>query len=407
MPDSRRRIAVLGSTGSIGRQTLDVVRAFPDHFQIVALVARSNVALLAEQAREFAPALVGCTDDSPATRAQLEALLPGAQLGLAALTAAATHPDVEIVVAATSGLVGVEPVLAAIRAGKTIALANKETLVMAGHLVMPEARRRGVEIRPVDSEHSALWQCLHGERAAEVRRLIITASGGPFRQTPLADMADVTVEQALAHPTWKMGPKITIDSATLMNKGLEVIEAHWLFDMPYERIAVVVHPQSVIHSMVEFEDDSIKMQASLPSMHLPIQHALSFPARLARTGTALARELRWPEVARLDFEEVDLARFPCLRLAYEAGKRGGTAPSVLVGADEQAVALFLRGELKLHEIAETLETVLARHRIVDDPDLATVLEVSEWAQDEVLRLRGLPPRARAVSAAPSGAVAGA
>ncbi|HZC77820.1 MAG TPA: 1-deoxy-D-xylulose-5-phosphate reductoisomerase, partial [Ktedonobacterales bacterium] len=211
MPDSRRRIAVLGSTGSIGRQTLDVVRAFPDHFQIVALVARSNVALLAEQAREFAPALVGCTDDSPATRAQLEALLPGAQPGLAALTVAATHPDVEIVVAATSGLVGVEPVLAAIRASKTIALANKETLVMAGHLVMPAARRRGVEIRPVDSEHSALWQCLHGERAAEVRRLIITASGGPFRQTPLADMADVTVEQALAHPTWKMGPKITID----------------------------------------------------------------------------------------------------------------------------------------------------------------------------------------------------
>src|SRR5260221_33484 len=190
MPDSRRRIAVLGSTGSIGRQTLDVVRAFPDHFQIVALVARSNVALLAEQAREFAPALVGCTDDSPSTPAQLEALLPCAQLGLAALTAAATHPDVEIVVAATSGLVGVEPVLAAIRAGKTIALANKETLVMAGHLVMPAARRRGVEIRPVDSEHSALWQCLHGERAAEVRRLIITASGGPFRQTPLADMAE-------------------------------------------------------------------------------------------------------------------------------------------------------------------------------------------------------------------------
>src|SRR5258705_5841384 len=200
MPDSRRRIAVLGSTGSIGRQTLDVVRAFPDHFQIVALVARSNVALLAEQAREFTPALVGCTDDSPTTRAQLETLLPGAQRGLAALTAAATHPDVEIVVAATSGLVGVEPVLAAIRAGKTIALANKETLVMAGHLVMPEARRCGVEIRPVDSEHSALWQCLHCERAAAVRRLIITAPGGPFRPTPLAAIAPVPVEHELSHP---------------------------------------------------------------------------------------------------------------------------------------------------------------------------------------------------------------
>jgi len=200
-----------------------------------------------------------------------------------------------------------------------------------------------------------------------------------------------------------MGPKITIDSATLMNKGLEVIEAHWLFDMPYERIEVVVHPQSVIHSMVEFVDDSIKMQASLPSMHLPIQDALSYPARLDRGDTPLARQLRWPEVARLDFEAVDLERFPCLRLAYEAGTRGGTAPSALVGADEQAVALFLRGELKLSEIAATLETVLARHRIVDEPDLAAVLSASAWAQDEVLRLRGLPPGA--AERAPSGATA--
>jgi 1-deoxy-D-xylulose-5-phosphate reductoisomerase len=389
MAQTRRHIAVLGSTGSIGQQTLDVVRAYPERFAIVALAARGNVALLAEQAREFGPALVACSDDSPETLRRLDALLPGAQYGPDALTAVATHPQAEMVVAATSGLVGVLPTLAAIWAGKTIALANKETLVMAGHLVIPEARRRGVEVLPVDSEHSALWQCLRGERTAEVRRLLITASGGPLRTMPLGQMASVTVEQALAHPTWKMGPKITIDSATLMNKGLEVMEAHWLFDMPYDKIEVVVHPQSIIHSMVEFVDDSFKMQASLPSMHLPIQDALSYPDRLDRASTALERPLRWPEVGRLDFEAVDLDRFPCLRLAFEAGRRGGTAPSVLVGADEQAVALFLRGELRLTEIAPTLEAVLARHEVIDDPDLDAVLRASRWAEDEVLRLHGL------------------
>jgi 1-deoxy-D-xylulose-5-phosphate reductoisomerase len=400
---ARRRIAVLGSTGSIGRQTLDVVRAYPERFEIVALAARSNVELLAEQAREFAPALVACSDDSPETAQLLVAQLPGVLHGPDALTTAATHPDVEMVVAATSGLVGVLPTLAAIRAGKTIALANKETLVMAGHLVMPEARRRGVEVLPVDSEHSALWQCLRGERISEVRRLLITASGGPLRKTPLDEMARVTVEQALAHPTWKMGPKVTIDSATLMNKGLEVMEAHWLFDMPYDKIEVVVHPQSIIHSMVEFVDDSIKMQASLPSMHLPIQDALSYPDRLDRAGTDLSHALRWPEVGRLDFELVDLARFPCLRLAFEAGRRGGTAPSVLVGADEQAVALFLRGTIGFGDIAPTLEAVLTRHEVIDDPDLEAVLRASRWAEDEVLRLHGLSETA---SAAAPGSEAG-
>jgi|SRR5579885_373646 1-deoxy-D-xylulose-5-phosphate reductoisomerase len=398
MADSRRRIAVLGSTGSIGRQTLDVVRAFPDEFRIVALAAHGNVALLAEQAREFAPELIACTGDDPAIQRQLDDLLPDALRGIESLTTAATHPDADIVLAATSGLVGVLPTLAAIRAGKTIALANKETLVMAGHLVMPEARRAGVQILPVDSEHSALWQCLHGEHLPEVRRLIITATGGPLRTMPLEQMRDVTVEQALAHPVWRMGPKVTIDSATLMNKGLEVIEAHWLFDMPYEQISVVVHPQAIIHSMVEFVDDSIKMQAGLPSMHLPIQDALSYPRRLNRAGTALARPLNWPEVARLDFEAIDLDRFPCLRLAFEAGARGGTAPAALAGADESAVALFVRGELKLTEIAETLETVLQRHEYKAEPTLDDVLETSRWAQEEVLRLRGLPASGRITKA---------
>lgn len=383
-----RRIAVLGSTGSIGRQTLDVVRAYPDRFRVVALAARGSVALLAEQAREFAPEVVACTGDDPAAIAQLDALLPGALRGPGALTACATHPDVEIVVAATSGLGGVEPTLAAIRAGKVIALANKETLVMAGHLVMPEARLRGVPIRPIDSEHSALWQCLHGERVAEVRRLLITASGGPLRTMTPEQMRDVTVEQALNHPTWRMGPKVTIDSATLMNKGLEVIEAHWLFGVPYDRIEVVVHPQSIVHSMVEFVDDSIKLQASLPSMHLPIQDALSYPERWDRAGTPLAKALRWPQVARLDFEDADLARFPCLRLAYEAGRRGGTAPAALVAADETAVALFLRGQIRLTAIAETIEAVLARHAVIDEPSLEDVLATVEWAQEEAYRAAG-------------------
>jgi len=383
-----RRIAILGSTGSIGVQTLDVVRAFPGRFQVVALAARSNVTLLAEQVREFTPELVACTDETPQTFQQLDALLPQALRGVAGLTAAATHPDIELVVAATSGMIGFEPTLAAIRAGKTIALVNKEALVMGGHIVTAEARRAGVSILPVDSEHSAIWQCLRGERTSEVRRLLITASGGPFRRLSLDEMRDVTVEQALNHPTWRMGPKISLDSATLMNKGLEVIEAHWLFDLPFEKIAVVVHPQSIVHSMVEFADNSIKLQASLPSMTLPIQDALSYPDRLDRAETALDHPLSWTEVARLDFEEVDLDRFPCLRLAIAAGRAGGTAPAVLVGADEQAAALFLAGRIRLTEIAELIDEVLARHTLVADPTLEQVLTACEWAQGEVLRVVG-------------------
>jgi 1-deoxy-D-xylulose-5-phosphate reductoisomerase len=381
-----RHLAILGSTGSIGRQTLDVVRAFPEKFRVVALAARENAGLLAEQAAEFGPDLLALTSVDAAAHERLRAALPeGTRLeaGVAGLTAVATHPQATIVVAATSGLIGLEPTLAAIRAGKDIALANKETLVMAGHLVMEAVRGAGVALLPVDSEHSALWQCLRGEQVAEVRRLLLTASGGPLRQMPAERMAEVTVEQALAHPTWRMGPKVTIDSATLMNKGLEVIEAHWLFGVPFERIEVVVHPQSIIHSMVEFVDDSIKLQASLPSMHLPIQDALSYPARLDRERTDLLRPLRWADVARLDFEAVDLARFPCLRLACEAGARGGTAPAVLVGADEQAVDLFLRGMIHLPDIAVLIESALAHHTVVTEPDVAAIQRAAAWAQEYV------------------------
>ena len=273
-------------------------------------MARSNVALLAEQAREFSPAYVACTDESAATLDQLRATLPQAQHGIDTLTTAATHPEVEMVVAATSGLVGVSPTLAAIRAGKTIALANKETLVMAGHLVMAEARRRASRFCRWIASTARIWQCLRGERAEEVRRLLVTASGGPFRTCPLDEMARVTVEQALEPPHLADGAKITIDSATLMNKGLEVIEAHWLFGMPYEQIEVVVHPQSVIHSMVEFVDDSIKMQASLPSMHLPIQDALelSRPAGSRADGARIRCPGR--RSRRLDFEDGGYGALP-------------------------------------------------------------------------------------------------
>jgi 1-deoxy-D-xylulose-5-phosphate reductoisomerase len=375
-----KRIALLGSTGSIGQQTLDVVRCFPEHFRIVTLAARSNVALLAQQVQEFSPTLVACFADTSAAEEAARAAFPHVVLGEQGLIEAATHPDVDIVVAATSGLVGLVPTLAAIAAGKTIALANKETLVMAGHLVTQAAQQAGVSILPVDSEHSAVWQSLRGERPQDVRRLLLTASGGPFRQSTLECIRTVTVEQALAHPTWRMGPKITIDSATLMNKGLEVLEAHWLFDIPYERINVVVHPESIIHSMVEFIDGSLKMQASLPSMHLPILDALSHPGRLDTAQTGLVRELRWSEVAQLHFEELDIVRFPCFRLALEAGKRGGTYPSVLVGADEEAVALFLSGKIGLLNIAHLIEEVLTRHQAVEQPDVATIMSASDWAR---------------------------
>src|SRR6266516_395915 len=380
MTNFPRQIALLGSTGSIGRQTLDVVRCFPEHFRVVALAARSNISLLAQQAQEFSPEITACFAETPEQEIAAREALHNVIFGEQGLLDVAIHPDVDIVVAATSGLMGLAPTLAAIKAGKAIALANKETLVMAGHLVMQAAQDAGVSILPVDSEHSAIWQCLRGENTAEVNRLILTASGGPFRRATLDQLPLVTVEQALAHPTWHMGPKITIDSATLMNKGLEVLEAHWLFGVPYERIDVVIHPESIIHSMVEFVDGSLKMQASLPSMHLPILDALSYPVRLNASGSGLVRELRWAEVARLNFETLDISRFPCFRLALEAAKRGGTYPCVLVGADEEAVALFLAGKIGLLEIAELIEAVLERHQSSTEPDVPTILAACTWAR---------------------------
>lgn len=378
-----KRIALLGSTGSIGRQTLDVVRTFPDHFQVVALAARSNIDLLAQQVQEFRPSLVACYADTPQAELRMREVLPQAIPGEQGLLAVATAGDADILVAATSGLVGLGPTLAAIGAKKTIALANKETLVMAGHMVMQAARQQKVPIYPIDSEHSALWQCLRGEDHAEIARLLITASGGPFRTASPEQLENVTIEQALAHPTWHMGPKITIDSATLMNKALEVIEAHWLFDIPYAQIDVVIHPESIVHSMVEYVDGAVKMQASLPSMHLPIMHALSYPGRLPGLEREFIRPLRWNEASCWHFEALEQERFPCFRLAVQAGEQGGTYPSVLVGADEEAVELFLTGQIRFTAIPALIEAALERHQSMTQPDVATTLEACNWARQTV------------------------
>jgi 1-deoxy-D-xylulose-5-phosphate reductoisomerase len=363
------KLAILGSTGSIGQQTLDVVRAFPDRFEVLALSAGNNVDLLTRQIDEFKPRIVYHRGKVATPVASRESLTPEE---IAALS------EADIVVIALSGEAGLVPTLAAARAGKRIALANKESLVEAGEIITAEADRNGASILPVDSEHSAIWQCLTGEKTRP-ERLILTASGGPFRRCSQDELGRVTPERALQHPSWHMGPKVTIDSATLMNKGLEVIEAHWLFRMPFERISVVVHPQSVIHSMVEFPDGSVKAQLGCPDMRLPIQYALCYPDRPSNN---LPR-LDFRKIASLDFESPDLERFPCLRLAIEAGKRGGTLPAVLSAADEAAVGLFLEGRIAFTDIPRLVEQALTQCSSVNNPSIEDVLAAGESARQSV------------------------
>jgi 1-deoxy-D-xylulose-5-phosphate reductoisomerase len=368
-----KRVAVLGSTGSIGQQTLAVIGAFPERFRVVGLAAGKNTGLLVKQIRQFRPRFFYCQNAGTA------ASLPegdGERLELAEM---ASHPDVDIVVVATSGKAGLGPTLAAVKAGKVIALANKESLVMAGEIITGEARLHGARILPVDSEHSAIWQCLEGETPS-VARLILTASGGPFLHYTRVQLEKVTIEQALGHPTWQMGKKVTLDSATLMNKGLEVIEAHWLFDMPFENIEVLIHSQSIVHSMVEFVDGSIKAQLGYPDMRLPIQYALSYPERLA--NRQLPR-LDWSRLSQLTFEPPDLDTFPCLRLTVEAGKKGGTCPAVVCAADEVAVALFLARRMKFTDIALMVERTLEKHQAVAHPTLDDIMAADGWAREQV------------------------
>ncbi len=377
MGDTVKRLAVLGSTGSIGRQTLEVVRALPDRFRIVGLTAGRNTDLLAEQIEEFRPDFIYHRDKGGQT------LKTGTGYKLLSLEEIACHPDVDTVVVATSGKAGLKATLAAVRAGKTIALANKESLVMAGEIITAEARQSGAQILPIDSEHSAIWQCLRGENTPS--RLILTASGGPFRDYSTEELKKVTVEQALEHPSWQMGKKVTIDSATLMNKGLEVIEARWLFDIPVDSVSVIIHPQSIIHSMVEFADGSVKAQLSYPDMRLPIQYALTYPERF--TNEQL-RKIDWKDIKAFTFEQPDFETFPCLRLAIEAGREGGTCPAVLCAADEAAVELFLSRRIGFTDIARLVEQVLSRHESSHNPTLEEIMAADGWAREQVKQLAG-------------------
>jgi len=367
-----KKLAILGSTGSIGQQVLDIVRDFPDKFRIIGLAGGKNTSLLIEQISQFKPELAYSYD---------KLNLPD-NVKLSSMEEIVTHPEVDMVVVATSGKVGLTPTLAAIRSGKKIALANKEVLVMAGEIIMTEAKLRETQLLPIDSEHSAIYQCLRGE-AGEVARLILTASGGPFYHHPPEILTKVKVDDALQHPTWKMGKKVTIDSATLMNKGLEAIEASWLFSIPLNKIEIVIHPQSVIHSLVEFVDGSTKAQLSMPDMRFAIQYALTYPERLA--NRRLPR-INFAQLNSLTFETMNYSMFPCLQLALDAGKKGGTYPAVLSAADEIAVQLFLEQRIDFPQIAEIIDKTVSAHHGIGNPTIDEILAADKWARDKASNL---------------------
>ena len=385
-----RRIAILGSTGSIGRSALAVVEAQTDRLEVVGLAAGRNAGRFAEQVKRYRPRVIAMATAEALGQTQAAlgahgAAVDGACAGPEGLLAVATHPDVDLVLCASSGTAALDATLAAIEAGKTVALANKEVLVMAGALMMAAAQRRGVTILPVDSEHNAIHQCLRGQDPADVRRLILTASGGPFRTRAATELAAVTPEEALDHPTWNMGPKITVDSATLMNKGLEVIEARWLFDAPPDRIEVVVHPQSIVHSLVELRDGSLIAQLGVTDMQLPIQYAFSYPDR----WEAPLPPLDLVRCGRLEFDRPDVARFPCLALAYRALRGAAGLPIILNAANELAVAAFLARRLPFNGIPAVIEQALdAGERLATGgvETLAAVREVDAWARRKTAEL---------------------
>lgn len=371
-----KNIVILGSTGSIGTQTLEVVERFPEQFRVLALTAGSNIELLEEQSKKFQPELIVVKNEEDAKKLASKGIAQEILFGMDGLKVAATHSQAEMVVVSLVGSVGVLPTLYALEAGKQIALANKETLVAAGEIVMAKAKEKKIKIIPIDSEHSAIFQALQAGQRKELQKIIITASGGPFRQFTLEEMQNVTPQQALKHPNWAMGGKITIDSATLMNKGFEVIEAKWLFHMPLDKIEVVVHPQSIIHSLVEFCDTSVLAQLGLPDMKVPIQYALTYPERMPNQLPSLDLA----KIGQITFEEPDLERFPCLKYAYEALKIGGTMPTVLNAANEIAVYSFLRGELNFGSIPKLLEKVMEQHQVITQPVIGDILEVDNWAR---------------------------
>ena len=379
-----KRLAILGSTGSIGTSALDVVNAHADRLSIVGLAARTSAAALGAQVARYQPAIAAIAreEDIPSVRAAAAGAATALVSGPHALVAVATHPDVDMVLCASSGTAALEAVLAAIEAGKEIALANKEVLVMAGEMVMAAARRKGVPVLPVDSEHNAVHQCVHGRAPGEVKRVILTASGGPFRTWSTAALNDARPEDALRHPTWRMGRKITIDSATLMNKGLEVIEARWLFDVPADRISVVVHPQSIVHSLVELTDGSTIAQLGVTDMRLPIQYAFSYPERWKTPLPALDLT----KAGTLEFMAPDLERFPCLALAYRALRQGGTAMVALNAANEVAVDAFLAGRLAFPAIARIIDDTLSAHDVQRAETLEVVRESDRRARAHAANL---------------------
>ena len=385
-----KAISILGSTGSVGVTTLDVVGRFPDRFRVVAMAAGRNLDLLTEQVKRFRPELVSVA--TPELARELATRLgPGRTTimhGLEGAIAVATHPEAKLVMSALVGAMGLQPTHAAIKAGKDIAFANKEVLVIAGQLITTAVREHQVRLLPVDSEHNAVFQCLEGRGRESLKRIILTASGGPFRELPADKFESITVEQALKHPTWVMGSKITIDSATLMNKGLEVIEARWLFDLHADQVSVVIHPQSVIHSMVEMIDGSVIAEMAIPDMAIPVAYALAYPERLPMTHL---KPLSLAENPRLTFEEPDLRRFPCLRLAYDALTAGNTMTACLNAANEELVASFLAGRVRFTDIPRHIETVMQRHPNHAARTIEDLLETDGWARAAARELIGARP----------------
>ena len=361
MNNQKRKISILGSTGSIGRQALEVIERLQDKFEIIALTGGSNTDLLNEQIRKFKPKYAYCSNSDELVGAKYRTL-----------DEICSDRENDIILVAVSGKIGLKPTLKAIENHIDIALANKETLVMAGDIVMAKAKENDVNIIPVDSEHCAIHQCI--KNISQVEKLIITASGGPFLRKSTEDMKQATVEEALAHPRWHMGKKITVDSATLMNKGLEIIEAHHLFNMPYDKIEVVVHPQSIIHSAIEYKDGSVIAQLGLPSMHIPIQYAITYPERYEGIKS---RSFSFSEIARLDFEEPDYEKFPTVKLAYHAGKTGGSATVCLNAANEEAVFAFLNNEIRLFDIYSVTERMMAAHNIIKNPTIDEIFEIDK------------------------------
>ncbi len=375
-----KKIGILGSTGSIGTQTLEIVRNNPD-LQVTALAAGSNVSLMEKQIREFRPLLCVMWQESTANelRERTKDLPVKIESGMEGLLVMAQLPEMEVLVTAIVGMIGIRPTIAAIEAGKTIALANKETLVTAGHLIMPLAKKKKVPILPVDSEHSAIFQSMNGERHERVSRILLTASGGPFRGKKRQELSDITVEDALKHPNWSMGRKITVDSATLVNKGLEVIEAKWLFGVEPKDIQVIVHPQSIIHSMVEYEDGAVMAQLGLPDMKLPIQYALFYPDRRPMEG----ERVDFFKLASITFEKPDTDTFRGLALAYEAAGIGGSMPTVLNAANERAVSLFLDRKIRFLEIYDLIQGAMENHKPVQEPSVEQILEAEAQAYDYI------------------------